>query len=85
MAKKEKQIGTITHWYDKIGVAVLKLTAPLSVGDKIRVKRGDEEFEEVVSSLQINHADVTSAKKGTDAAIKLSHKTKEGADVYLAE
>lgn len=78
-----KKIGTVSHWYDKIGVAVIKLTGPLSKGDKIKIKKGDEEFEETVSSLQIDHADADSAKKGADAAVKLSHKAKEGAEVFL--
>jgi len=78
-----KQIGTVTHWYDKLGVAVIKLSGTLSKGDKIKIKKGDEEFEETVSSLQIEHEDVISAKKGADAAIKLSHRAKEGAGVFL--
>lgn len=78
-----KQIGTVTHWYDKIGVAVVRLSGPLSKGDTIKIKKGDEEFEETVSSLQIDHADVAKASKGADAAIKLNHKVKEGAGVFL--
>ncbi|OHA92142.1 MAG: hypothetical protein A3J09_01450 [Candidatus Zambryskibacteria bacterium RIFCSPLOWO2_02_FULL_51_21] len=78
-----KQIGTVTHWYDKIGVAVIKLTGPLGKGDRIKIKKGDEEFEETVSSLQIDHADADKAKKGADAAVKLSQRAKEGAQVFL--
>ena len=78
-----KEIGTITHWYDRIGVAVIKLKSPLSKGDNIKIKKGDEEFEETVTSLQIDHEDVETAKKGADAAIKLSHKAKEGASVFV--
>lgn len=81
----EKQIGAVTHWYDKIGVAVVKLTGKLTRGDAIKVKRGDEEFEDTVSSMQLDHADVSSAKKGDDAAIKLSRPAKEGAAVFLVK
>ncbi len=81
----DTQVGTITHWYDKIGVGVIKLTKSLAKGDKIKVKKGDDEFEEVVSSMQINHADVTSAKKGDDAAIKFSKRATEGAAVFLVK
>ena len=81
--EKGKQIGTVSHWYDKIGVAVIKLTAPLSKGDKIKIKKVDEEFEEIVSSLQVDHADAASAKKGAEAAVKLSRRAKEGSSVYL--
>ena len=82
---KPKQIGTVTHWYDKLGVAVVKLTGKLSKGDAVKVKKGEEEFEDIVSSLQIDHKDVASAKKGDDAAIKLSRRAKEGFGVYSAD
>ena len=85
MAKKEKPLGVVTHWYDKIGVAVVKLSGKLSIGDKIKIKRGEEEFEETVVSLQIDHKDVTAAKKGDDAAMKLQSKAKEGAEIYLSK
>lgn len=77
------KVGTITHWYDKIGVAVVKLTGALKKGDRIKVARGDNEFEDTVTSLQIDHADVEAAKKGDDAALKLSQKAKEGAVVSI--
>ena len=87
MAKKqaEKQVGTVTHWFDKIGVAVVKLTGKLAKGADIKIKRGEDEFEDTVSSMQIDHKDVASAKKGDDAAIKLSRPAKEGAGIFLAE
>ena len=73
-----KQLGKVIHWYDKISVAVIKLDAPLKKGDKIVVKHGEEEFEDTITSMQIDHKDVDSAKKGDDAAVKLSKKAKEG-------
>lgn len=79
-----KQIGVITHWFDKIGVAVIKLSAGLKVGDTIKIVRGDKEFEQKVDSLQIDHAPVDKAKKGDDAALKLTEKAHEGAEVYKA-
>ncbi|MBI2475651.1 MAG: hypothetical protein HYV67_00190 [Candidatus Taylorbacteria bacterium] len=86
MAKtKEKEIGKVTHWYDKIGVAVVKLSAALKVGDKIKVKRGEEEFEDLVSSMQLDHAPVQGGKKGQEVAVKLSRPAKDGALVCKAE
>lgn len=80
-----KEIGKVTHWYDKIGVAVIKLTGTLKKGDKIVIKRGDEEIEDTVTSIQVDHKDVDSAEKSDDVAIKLSQKTKEGAIVCKAD
>lgn len=81
----EKQVGTVTHWYDKIGVAVVKLTGKLAKGARIKIKKGTEEFEDTVSSLQIDHEDVAAAKKGDDAAMKLTQKAKEGSGIFLVE
>lgn len=77
-----KEVGTVTHWYDKIGVAVIKLSAPLAVGDMVKIVRGDEEFDEKIASMQLDHEDVAKGKKGQDIAVKLSQRAKEGAVVY---
>lgn len=81
----EKEIGKVTHWYDKINVAVIKLTDVLKKGDRIKVKKGAEEIEESVGSLQINHVDVEKGKKKDEVAIRLSQKVKEGSMVYKVE
>ena len=73
----DKPIAKIVHWYDKINVAVLKLTGTLKTGDSIKVIRGENEFDDTVVSMQINHEEVKSAKKGDEVAIKLSKTTKE--------
>jgi translation initiation factor IF-2 len=82
---KEKPIGEITHWFNNIHVAVIELKGTLKKGDKIAIRRGEEEFEETIASMQVDHNDVASAKKGDDVAIKLSQKAKEGALVFRAE
>ncbi|MBI2618163.1 translation elongation factor-like protein [Candidatus Kaiserbacteria bacterium] len=81
----EKEIGTVTHWYDKLGVAVVKLKAGLKKGDSVKIKRGENEFDDTVSSIQIDHADVDSAKKGDEAAIKLSKRAKEGSTISIVK
>lgn len=82
---EEKEIGKVSHYYDKIGVMVVKLTDKVSVGDKVKVKRGDEEFEETIESMQIEHENIDKAKKGDEIAIKVSGEAKEGAAVYRVE
>jgi len=79
-----KVIGTITHYYDNIGVGVINLTGTLKVGDTIMLRRGEQEFIQQVESMQVDHADVEKAKKGDDVGLKLSQKVKEGALVMLA-
>ena len=77
------KIGKVSHFYDKIAVAIVDLDAPLAVGDKIKFVRGGEDlFEQNVDSIQIEHNKVESAKKGDVVGIKTTETVKDGADVY---
>ncbi len=86
-AKKVKMppsLGQVTHYYDRIGVGILKLKGPLGVGERILLKRGKQEFTQIVDSLQIEHENISKAKKGDEIGLKLKEKIKEGALVYKA-
>ena len=75
-------VGKVAHYYDKAGVAAIKLTDSLAVGDRISIERGEETFEQAVTSMQIEHKAVQSAKKGDDVGIKVDMPAHEGASVY---
>ena len=78
-----KMIGRITHYFSNIEVAVIELEAPIKDGDTIRVVGGqDTDFEQKISSMQIEHKEVASAKKGDSIGIKVNQKVHEGYKVY---
>lgn len=79
---EEKEIGKVIHYFDRAGVAVIRLSGALKTGDTITFKHGDEEFTETVSSMQVDHKPVSSGKSGDEIAVKVSQKTKEGFVVY---
>lgn len=72
-----KKIGKVTHYFNKIGVAVLSLTQGLAVGDTVKIG----ELTQVVVSMQLDHAPVEKAKKGDDVAIKVDQPVKDGMEV----
>lgn len=77
------KVGQVTHYYDKIGVAVVELTDSLSVSDKIKFIRGGEDlFEQEVTSMQVEHEQVQEAKKGDAVGLKTDQEVKDGAEVY---
>lgn len=82
--KKEKEIGKVVHWYGKISVAVVKLAAGLKVGDAVKVRHGEVEFEDTISSMQLNHQPVENGEKGQEVAVKLSQEAKDGSLVFKA-
>lgn len=79
---KEKLIGKVAHFYDRIGVIALKLKDSLKVGDTIRIEGGTTSFTQKISSMQIEHEQVSKAKKGEDVGIKVSKKAREGYRVF---
>jgi len=80
---EEKLIGKITHYFGKIGVAVLELTeGDLRVGESIHIKGHGADFSQTVDSMQVEHQNVEQAKKGDDVGLKVDEKVKEGAEVY---
>jgi translation elongation factor EF-1alpha len=78
----EVEIGTIEHFFDKIGVAAIKLSGELKTGDKIRVKGHTTDFETAVGSMQIEHDTVEVAKAGDAIGIKVADKARQHDKVY---
>lgn len=75
-------IGKITHYYDKIGVAIIKLSQGLKVGDKVKFVKSEETFEQVIESIQLEHASIPEGKKGQEVGVKVNQEVKEGTLVY---
>lgn len=80
---EEKLIGKITHYFGKINVAIVELSRVLKMGDHIHIKGHSTDFEQDISSIQIEHEDVKKAKKGDAVGIKVDEKVREGDEVYL--
>lgn len=79
-----KPIGKVVHFYDKLGVAIIDLSSGgLKVDDEIKFKRGDEEFTQKIESLQVDHENVDSVKKGDSFGVKVDKPTKVGTEVFL--
>jgi len=80
----ERHIGSITHYFSRIEVVVIKLSkAGLSVGNTIHLLGSTTDFTQKVKSLQIESVDVQSAKKGELVGLKVGKKAKEGDKVFL--
>lgn len=80
-----KQVGKVTHYYDKLGVAIIDLSDALKVGDKIKFEGHGSDFEQTVDSMQIEHDAIERAGKGDVVGVKAKNKVKEETTVYLVE
>jgi translation elongation factor EF-1alpha len=78
----EKQVGRITHFFGKIGVAAIELEDELQVGDTIHVKGHTSDWTQTISSIQIEHDKVEKAGPGDVIGIKVEGHAREHDVVY---
>lgn len=81
--KKEKLLGKIAHYFDKIQVAAISVKSPIKVGDVVHIKGHTTDFEQPITSMQIEHEMVMKAKKGDDIGIKVKEYVRDNDGVYL--
>jgi len=77
-----QEVGKVSHFFSKISVAVVDLSATLSVGDRIRIQGPTTDFEQTVDSMQIEHEDVKTAKAGQSIGLKVKDRVREKDTVY---
>ncbi|MDD5120935.1 MAG: hypothetical protein PHR84_06500 [Candidatus Omnitrophica bacterium] len=77
-----KLIGAVTHYFPHVQAAVIKLKAPLSMGEVIKVKGHTTDLSQAVISMQIDRVDISNAKKGDEIGLQVSSRVRQGDKVY---
>jgi len=78
-----KQVGTVQGYYSKVGVAIVKVDAPIKKSDKIRIKGATTDFEQTVTSMQIQHKEIEKTKKGDEIGLKVKDKVRPNDKIYI--
>lgn len=81
----DKEIGRVTNYFSRIGVAVIELAGPLQMGDTVHIKGGTRDFEQKVESMQVEHEPIESAEAGQEIALKVDQKVRVNDVVYKVE
>jgi len=76
------EVGHVTHFFTRISVAVVELSATLAVGDTILIKGPTTDFEQVVGSMQIEHENIERAEAGQSIGLKTEQRVREEDIVY---
>ena len=80
----EQQIGKITHYFGKIGVAAIEVTdGELHVGDTVHVVGHTSDFTQVVESMQMDNQAVEIAKPGQTIGVKVPEHAREHDKVFV--
>lgn len=77
------KVGKITHYYGKIGVAIIEVESPFKVGDHIQIKKDDEVVvDQTIESMQIEKKQIQEAKKGDVIGLKVDSLVREDMEVF---
>lgn len=79
----KRLVGKVSHYFDRIGVAIIDLEEPLKVGDKISIEKGENVIEQKVESIQINHQAIEKAQSGDSIGLKTIEPVKKGSKVFI--
>lgn len=77
-----EEVGKVFTYFSKVGVAGIKLSGTLSVGDMIRIKGASTDFEQRVDSMQIERTPIQKAESGASVGIKVKDRVRPNDAVY---
>ena len=76
-------IGQVSHYYGKIGVAIIELEQPMKTGNRIAIVGSTTDIEQDVKSMQVEHQSIAIARQGDLVGLKVKDKVRQGDTVYL--
>lgn len=77
-----KICGQCESYFNKINVAIIKLTSPLRIGDIVIFEKEGGLFQQTVTSMQIDRREVRQALSGSDIGLKILQTPTVGTRVY---
>ena len=78
----EHPVGAVTHYFGKPRVGIVALTGDVTTGDTLRFLGHGADFQQTVTSMEIEHAAVETASAVTEVGIRVDQRVREGTQVY---
>ena len=80
---EEEKVGKVEKFFAKPSVAAVEVTAGvLRIGDRVHFKGHTTDFEDTITSMQIDNQPVEEAKPGDLLGIKVKERVREHDAVY---
>jgi translation initiation factor IF-2 len=80
--KEQKPIGEVTHYYNNLGVAIVKFNKKVKAGETVHFKGATTDFTQKLDSIQYDHKDVDGAAKGKEVGIKVDDRVRQGDELF---
>ncbi len=82
--KASKPIGEVTHFYNEIGVAIVRFKQAVPLGTVLYFRGATTDFKHPAQSMQYDHKPIALAPKGKQIGIKVPERVREGDKVHRA-
>lgn len=81
---REERVGTIIHFWSRVGAAQVELEEgkPLHVGDRVHIVGHNHDFVQTVESLEVNKRSMTEGWPGEHVAVAVMEQVKPGDVVF---
>ncbi|MDF2956130.1 translation elongation factor-like protein [Candidatus Alkanophaga liquidiphilum] len=81
--QEKRYVGRVTHYFPKISVAVVELVSDLKLGDRIKIEGATTDFEQEVTSMEIEKQKIEHARAGQSIGLKVINKVRENDKIYV--
>ena len=78
----EEEVGQVSDFFARVGVAGVQLTSTLKVGDTIHLKGHTTDLQMTVSSMQLDRVEIQEGRPGQAVGIKVPDRVRHGDTVY---
>jgi putative protease len=83
MMSEPRAIGRVIHYWSGLSVAGVELSDSLRMDDSVHFRGATTDFQQRVTSMQLNHRFINEAHAGQQIGILVADKVREGDAVYL--
>jgi translation elongation factor EF-Tu-like GTPase len=85
-ARHEEAVGTVTHYYNHIGVAIVQINnGTLKTGDPIHIQGHTTNFTQPVESMELEHQHIDKAVTGQVVGLRVKDEARVHDIVYLVK
>ncbi len=77
-----EEVGRVSHYFNKIGVAAIVLNMSLSLGDRVRILGSKTDLVQNIDSMEIDRKKIEKAMPGDTVGVKVTDKVRRKDKVY---
>ena len=75
-------LGTVSHYFSKIRVAGVHVSAEMAIGDRILIIGHTTALEQTITSMELDHQPIEVSEPGQEVGIRVIDRVRKGDQIY---